>query len=91
MFQAAMTGAGFMPMGDDPIDDFGMDGAQQSCLRLRLRLSVCPPVRLCLRASVCMCVCVSVCPCVPVSLCPCVPVSLCPCVFVSVRLSPKRP
>jgi hypothetical protein len=27
MFQTAMTGAGFMPMGDDAIDEYGMDGA----------------------------------------------------------------
>jgi hypothetical protein len=27
MFQSAMTGGGFGAMGDDPIDDYGMDGA----------------------------------------------------------------
>jgi hypothetical protein len=27
MFQTAMTGAGFMPMGEDAIDEYGMDGA----------------------------------------------------------------
>ena len=27
MFQAAMTGASFMPTVDDPVDEYGMDGA----------------------------------------------------------------